>query len=388
MDPSSSCRAPASMVCNRARGDGGGQRGQCGFEGGRKTAHVRARLRGKRNRYIYGGHPAGDPSGVARRYLPDGDYQQPLCGNPGALFSPVHRAARLLPPSKSDSIPRHSTNNYVAELSATYREALQDQDFLAWRELGAQRKADNIMRVCRGLNPGCVIRSGCGTGIMLRRLHAANFHAALFLHGFVAIGNRLCPRFVPGLCRKRQIGKRKRWHFPMALSIWLFSATSSSSERTTTARAGSLPCGALCCGRGSHREKVNITMRKLCASRIRPSPGPATCSSGARVDCRVPQVKGIGDSRPPPGLAGRRRRLHASYGGGARQALKQSLRACLPAQVYARLFTTHAAFCARSRAAPRKLNSGTEYFLGHRGLRAAESFVADAQKENRRETRE
>jgi SAM-dependent methyltransferase len=61
--------------------------------------------------------------------------------------------------------------NYETE----YRHSLRDPAFLTWRELGARRKAENIMRVCRELNPVSVAEIGCGTGSVLRMLHSMNF---------------------------------------------------------------------------------------------------------------------------------------------------------------------------------------------------------------------
>ena len=61
------------------------------------------------------------------------------------------------------------------DYEATYRATIQDPAFLAWRELGAQRKAENIACVCRRLSPQSVVEIGCGTGSVLHRLHEMNF---------------------------------------------------------------------------------------------------------------------------------------------------------------------------------------------------------------------
>lgn len=56
-----------------------------------------------------------------------------------------------------------------------YRDSLQDPTFLAWRALGARRKAANIVRVCKGICPGSVLEVGCGTGAVIRALHELKF---------------------------------------------------------------------------------------------------------------------------------------------------------------------------------------------------------------------
>jgi len=61
------------------------------------------------------------------------------------------------------------------DYEATYRSALKDPEFLSWRELGAQKKAQNIARVCHDMEVASMIEIGCGTGAVLRNLHAMNF---------------------------------------------------------------------------------------------------------------------------------------------------------------------------------------------------------------------
>jgi len=62
------------------------------------------------------------------------------------------------------------------DYEADYRDSLQDPAFLAWRELGARRKAENILRVCSEIaRPASIVEIGCGTGSVIRALHAMNF---------------------------------------------------------------------------------------------------------------------------------------------------------------------------------------------------------------------
>ena len=61
------------------------------------------------------------------------------------------------------------------DYEASYRLALEDPEFLAWRASGARNKALNIVRVCRQIKAGSVIEIGCGTGAVLRVLHDMRF---------------------------------------------------------------------------------------------------------------------------------------------------------------------------------------------------------------------
>jgi SAM-dependent methyltransferase len=56
-----------------------------------------------------------------------------------------------------------------------YSYALRDDAFLAWREIGARQKAQNIVHVCRSIKVKSVIEIGCGTGAVLRALYGMKF---------------------------------------------------------------------------------------------------------------------------------------------------------------------------------------------------------------------
>jgi SAM-dependent methyltransferase len=61
------------------------------------------------------------------------------------------------------------------DYEASYRNAIHDPKFLAWRESGAKKKAQNIVRVCQPIEVNSMIEIGCGTGAVLRMLHAMRF---------------------------------------------------------------------------------------------------------------------------------------------------------------------------------------------------------------------
>ena len=61
------------------------------------------------------------------------------------------------------------------DYGTSYSDALKDEAFVAWREIGARQKALNIVRVCSGIKVQSAIEIGCGTGAVLRFLHTMNF---------------------------------------------------------------------------------------------------------------------------------------------------------------------------------------------------------------------
>ena len=50
-----------------------------------------------------------------------------------------------------------------------------DPHFIRWREVTGRIKADNIIRICAGMNFGSVLEIGCGTGIILKTLSENGF---------------------------------------------------------------------------------------------------------------------------------------------------------------------------------------------------------------------
>ncbi len=87
------------------------------------------------------------------------------------------------------SVPRRPYASHVSKVldmwqdyEATYQSALQDSEFLSWRERGARRKAENVVRLCQGIDAPSMIEIGCGTGAVLRILQAMKFAGELFLY--------------------------------------------------------------------------------------------------------------------------------------------------------------------------------------------------------------
>ena len=61
------------------------------------------------------------------------------------------------------------------DYEASYRATLGNELFVSWREVGAQQKAENVMRVCKRIQVTSAVEIGCGTGAVLKRLQECQF---------------------------------------------------------------------------------------------------------------------------------------------------------------------------------------------------------------------
>src|SRR4029077_2520563 len=126
---------------------------------------------------------SGDPwQGGARRLLPPSCLMglrmgllDPRFGRPRGVIRATMSREGPLRLSENPRACGDSRMEIWQDYEATYRSALKDPEFLSWRELGAQKKAQNIARVCHDMEVASMIEIGCGTGAVLRNLHAMNF---------------------------------------------------------------------------------------------------------------------------------------------------------------------------------------------------------------------
>lgn len=70
---------------------------------------------------------------------------------------------------------RSGVNSMWQEYEAGYETALKDEAFVCWREAGARQKAENVRKVCRGIQCTSAVEIGCGTGAVLKRLQEWHF---------------------------------------------------------------------------------------------------------------------------------------------------------------------------------------------------------------------
>ncbi|MGA9529280.1 MAG: class I SAM-dependent methyltransferase [Terriglobales bacterium] len=244
------------------------------------------------------------------------------------------------------------------DYEAAYREALQDPEFLAWRELGAQRKADNIVRVCRGLNPASVIEIGCGTGAVLRRLHTANFAREYFCTDLspsaIAYVRASCPAFAASA----MVGQAEALSYPDgAFDLAILSHVIEHMQD---------PLGALReASRIARFVAVEVPTEKVAVNLIRTKllrrPYPSIAGAGHVQFWSPRSIAGFLKNDAGFEILARHQDLlnrdeeadaARFHPGLAQQALKRSLRRLLPAALFARVFTTHAAFlCSKPQRA-------------------------------------
>jgi ubiquinone/menaquinone biosynthesis C-methylase UbiE len=90
------------------------------------------------------------------------------------------------------------------EYEADYGIALKDEAFVCWREMGARQKAENVLKVCRGIQVTSAIEIGCGTGAVLKRLQelrfAKDFACADVSHSAVQFARNVCADSLSSVC--------------------------------------------------------------------------------------------------------------------------------------------------------------------------------------------
>lgn len=82
------------------------------------------------------------------------------------------------------------------DYEASYKATLGDRLFVSWREVGAQQKAENVVKVCEGVQVTSAVEIGCGTGAVLKRLQeyqfAKQFACVDVAHSAVHFAKHLC----------------------------------------------------------------------------------------------------------------------------------------------------------------------------------------------------
>jgi ubiquinone/menaquinone biosynthesis C-methylase UbiE len=236
------------------------------------------------------------------------------------------------------------------DYEASYRAAIHDSEFLAWRELGARRKARNIVQVCQGIERTSLVEIGCGTGAVLRVLQAMRFaqtYCCIDI-SFSAVG------FAAGSCRDftpwAVVGRADALPFPDGeFSVAVLSHVIEHLEDPLSAlREASRIARFVVVEVPTEKVFLNFLKRKIL---FRPYASIAEAghvqfwspASIARfltqdadmeilnqgVDLLDDDSNSIGTSR------------------GAKVTVKRTLRSALPGSLYSRLLTTHATFLCR-----------------------------------------
>jgi len=239
------------------------------------------------------------------------------------------------------------------DYDASYRGALEDSAFLAWRELGARKKAENIVRVCQEINPVSLVEIGCGTGAVLRMLHAMNFaqkycciDLSLSAIGFTV---KSCDAFTP----RAVVGRADALPFPDgAFSVAVLSHVIEHLDHPVSALREAT--------RIAHFVVVEVPTEKVLCNFVRRkvlSRPYASIAEAGHVQFWSPAS--IAEFLThDAGLEILNRRLDLLGGEmdvcrklpRTKSLVKRTLKSALPVAVYSRLLTTHAVFLCRRRS--------------------------------------
>ncbi len=236
------------------------------------------------------------------------------------------------------------------DYDASYRGALQDSAFLAWRELGARKKAENIVRVCQEIKPVSLVEIGCGTGAVLRMLHAMNFAQEYYCIdvSFSAVRFVLnsCPDFAP----RALVGSADALPFPDgAFSVAVLSHVLEHLDDPVSAlRETSRIARFVVVEVPTEKVLSNVVRTKVL---FRPYASQADAGhvqfwSPASIAKFLTQDAGMEILNRRLDLLGEE--IDAGRNTPHTKSLvKRTLKSALPASIYSRLLTTHAVFLCR-----------------------------------------
>ena len=239
------------------------------------------------------------------------------------------------------------------DYKANYNAVLQDDRFLAWREIGARAKARNIVEVCRGLEISSVLEIGCGTGAVIRALQAMRF-AEEYACIDVALS---AVQFARNSCRElRSASVGSAGALPFRDASFTVAVLSHVIEHLENPAAAVEEAS-----RVAEAVIVEIPTEKVASNfvrtRILGRPYSSSLDAGhlqfwsprsieefLENDCRMQIVARHLD------LLGHQAEFHGKAGLRlVKPVLKQTFKKLLPETAYARLLTTHATFLCRRK---------------------------------------
>ena len=237
------------------------------------------------------------------------------------------------------------------DYETTYREALQDSNFLTWRELGARRKAQNIARMCREVEVASLVEIGSGTGAVLRALCAMDFARQYCCVDVSFSAVQFTRASCVALAQRAVVGRADALPFAdAAFSVAVLSHVIEHLEDPVSALREA--------SRVARFVVVEVPTEKVFSNfvrtRILRRPYPSVAGAGhlqfwspasfarfltgdAGLEIMDRHLDVLGEEADSGGKQGP---VTKSY-------IKQTLRSTLPASVYSRLLTTHAVYLCR-----------------------------------------
>lgn len=242
------------------------------------------------------------------------------------------------------------------DYKASYKAALQDDAFVAWRDLGAQQKARNILLVCRGVPVESVLEIGCGTGAVLRELQSLRFARKYAASDLSLEAIRFARKSCTGFLSSALVGQAGSLPFGnQSFSVAVLSHVIEHLEDPLAAvREAS---------RVAKFVVVEVPTEQVFSNQIRTQilGKPYASASGAghvqfwspgSIEDFLKNVCGMHILARHRDLLSRRTEFYGKSGLQlAKPVMKDVLKTFLPGILYSRLMTTHATFLCRRRNA-------------------------------------
>ncbi len=239
------------------------------------------------------------------------------------------------------------------DYEATYRGALEDSEFLAWRELGARNKAQNIVRVCQEIETASLVEIGCGTGAVLSVLHGMHFAQKYCAIDLSLSAIRFTLQSCPAFAQRAVVGRADALPFPDgAFSVAILSHVIEHLDDPVSALREA--------SRIARFVVVEVPTEKVFSNFVRTKvffrpyvsiagAGHVQFWSPASIARFLTDDAGMAILNRHLDLLGEEDDSARQHAPGAKSLVKRTLKSALPASIYSRLLTTHAVFlCRRS----------------------------------------
>jgi SAM-dependent methyltransferase len=239
------------------------------------------------------------------------------------------------------------------DYKANYSAALADDGFLAWREIGAQAKARNVVEVCRGIRVRSILEIGCGTGAVIRTLQAMGF-AEEYACIDIALSAVQFARSSCAALSRASVGSAGVLPFrDRSFTVAVLSHVIEHLEDPAAAvREASRVAEAVVVEIPTEKVATNFVRTRILGRAYSSSLdaghlqfwSPRSIEAFLKNDCGMQIVARHLD------LLDHRAEFHGKTGWQlAKPVLKQTFKKLLPGPAYAQLLTTHATFLCRRK---------------------------------------
>jgi SAM-dependent methyltransferase len=240
------------------------------------------------------------------------------------------------------------------DYNITYRQALNDESFLVWREVGARQKAANIARVCRRIPVTSVLEIGCGTGAVLRELGSMQFAKHYAATDISAAAVEFAQQSCGVLLSEAYVVPADSLPFPeKSFSVAILSHVIEHLENPVSAvRAAARVADFVVIEVPTERVLSNTIRTRILGMPFASAAGAGHVQfwSARSVGKFLERECGQEILSRQRDLLSREVEFHGRLGASkAKPLIKETLKRVLPGWIYAQLLTTHATFLCRER---------------------------------------